>query len=477
MAQANISPAPTYGQKADYPEQRAVDFITCVQSLFINASKKFEAAARSCAPKGVGINIAPIVANTHADLNMHAQFANAVCDFVSVGTYQTPFTVDKKKPFYPWRPIFSERPYFYNLNFQTIKDKPFVVYENSFFRPYAYRVEWMPAMVLLGAGLGWDSIYYYIFGQTWAITDQKFTGLGFMSKALKTPTKVTHDGYCYGFHHGNDEIMMASMAISAQAFINGIRPNTEETVVTYGKTAIHNPVYKNYSPGGPAAEIPKRDKAGGETEWYSMPNIYRKFMHTSVRKRLQLAFDEQQESPIKVRGKLVEKTSGLDEDRDRLTSSPDIIWEPQKNRFILDCPHSKIVTGILKDGYSFKEGITLSPINRDFAMFGISSRDGKKLAQSEDIILTIVSKSYNTGFKFNPDKIKGSTLGHIRGVVKPGTVPVIVERVKADITVPIVGKVMRCYNFAGYCYRTVPVNGKISFLKDEPLFIAIITNK
>ena len=477
LAKGNIYPAPTYKQATKYPEKRASDFINCVQDLFINASKEFEVAARSCAPKGIGINTAPIVANTHADLNMHAQYASSVCDFVSVGAYQTPFTVDKKKPFYPWRPIFSERPYFYNLNFQTVKDKPFVVYENSFFRPYAYRVEWMPAIALLGAGLGWDSIYYYIFGQTWAITDQKFTGLGFMTKALKTPTKTTHDGYCYGFHHGNDEIMMASIAVSAQAFINGIKPNKTETVVTYGKSAIHNPAYKNYSPGGPAAKVPNRDRAGGETEWFSMPNIYRKFMHTSVRKRLQLAFDEKQKAPIKIKGNLVEKTSGLDEDREKLTSSPDIIWNPQKNQFILDCAHSKIATGILKNGYKFNDGVTLSPVNRNFAMFGISSRDGKALAQSEDIIVTIVNKSHNTGFKYDPAKIKGSTIGHIKGVVNRGTAPVIVKRVKADITVPVKGKTMRCYNFAGYCYRTVPVNGKISFSADEPLFVAIITNK
>lgn len=473
----SIYPAPAYKQTANYPKERAIDFITCVQSLFIDATKKFEAAARSCAPEGIGINTAPLLANTHADLNMHAQYANSVCDFVSVGTYQTPYTVDRKKPFYPWRPVFSERPYFYNLNFQTVKDKPFVVYENSFFRPYAYRAEWVPAVMLLGAGLGWDSIYYYIFGQDWAICDRKFTGLSFMSKELKIPTSATHDGYCYGFHHGNDEILMASLAVSAQAFINGIEPNTGETVITYGKSAIHDPAYKNYSPGGPAAKIPERDRAGGETEWYSMPNIYRKFMHTSVRKRLQTAFDEKQEAPIKVKGTLLEKTSGLDEDREKLTSSPDITWEPKKNRFILDCAHSKIATGILKDGYKFKGGVVLGPVNRDFAMFGISSRDGKSLDQSENIIVTIVSKSHNTNYQFDPSKIKGSTLGHIRGVVNRGTTPVIVERVKADITVPIKNKVMRCYNFAGYCYRTVPVNGKIAFSADEPLFIALITNK
>ena len=413
-------------------------------------------------------------AYTHATLIMHGLYASSVCDFASVGAYQTPYTDDKSKPFYPWRPYFSERPYFYNLNFQTLKNKPFVVYENSFFRPYHYRAEWAPAIALLGAGLGWDGIFFYSFGQQWAISDSECSPLGFLGKSLKIPTNTSHDGYCVGFHHGNDEVMMASMALTSQAFINGISPNRESVVVTYGKNAIHNPAYRNYSQEGATAQTPQRVMAGGENEWYSMPNIYRKFMHSSVRKKLQLDFDERQEAPIRVNGSLSDKIDEMDADKERLSASEDIVWDPAGNRFMLDCKHSKLVVGIMQNVVEFNDNITLSKINRDFAFFGISSRDGKDLAESSEIILAAVSTSSNTGYRFDPSKIKGSTLGHINGVVDCGTAPVQVSRVGFELKLPVHGKTMHCYNFAGYAYRKAKVNGVITISSEEPLFLAII---
>ncbi len=469
-----VQPAPTYKQVKDYPEPRGRDFVRFVQHLFISATQQREAMARSCAPTGVGINAAPIAANTHADLNMHAQYASSVGDFASVAVYQTPYTTQTDKPHYPWRPISTERPYFYNLNFQTIAGKPFTVYEHSFFRPYPYRAEWTPALMLLGAGLGWDSFYTYVFGQPWAICDGQTSDLSFLSKRLAIPADTTHRGYTSGFHHGNDEVLMASTALSAQAFINGIAPNREKTHVTFGRDAIDNLRYRHYSPGGPAAPVPDREMSGGETEWYNMPNLYRKFMHTSVRKQLTLAFDPQQDAPIAIKGELMDMTELNDEDRATLNASPDITWDPKNERIILDTPHSKIIVGFIRNGYTFKDGIKLGPINRDFAFFGIASRDGKPIAQSRDLILTLVSTSANTGYKFDPKKIKGSTLGHINGVVDRGTAPVIVDRVAGRIDLQGVKGKLECYNFATYRYRQTTVDGHVQFTGDEPLFVARI---
>jgi hypothetical protein len=405
-------------------------------------------------------------------LNLHVQYASSVGDFASVAAYQTPFSTQKSKAHYPWRPICTERPYFYNLNYQSIANKPFLVYEHSFFRPYPYRAEWNAAMGLLGAGLGWDAIYTYIFGQTWAICDETLSDLSFLTKPLKIPTSTSHDGYCVGFHHGNDEVLMASLGLTAQAFINGIAPNREKVQVTFGKSAIHSAKYQNYSPGGPAGEVPQREMAGGEAEWYRLPDIYRKFMHTSVRKRLSLAFDPNQEAPIVVKGKLNDMTELLEDDRETLTPSPDVTWDPQQERIILDNPYSKIIVGFIKNGYTFKDGVKLGALNQDFAFFGLCSRDGKPIKDSDDLLVTLVSTSANTGYEYDPARIKGSTLGHIRGVVKHGTAPVIVDRVAAEVTVPGGKRQLECYNFARYCYRSEAVAGKLRFSAEEPLYLA-----
>lgn len=470
----SVKPAPTYKEANKYPKQRGNDFVQFVQHLFISQSKRFEQVARSCAPAGIGINTAPIAANTHPDLNLQAQYANDILDFASVGAYQTPFTTDKKKPHYPWRPICTERPYFYNLNFQTIYNKPFVVYEHSFFRPYPYRAEWDPAMMLLGAGLGWDAIYLYAFGQPWAIGDNKMTDDGFLTKPLPIPRGTSHDAHCRSFHHGGDEVLMASSALAGQAFINGIAPNKAKTRIIFGQPAIEGLAYKNYGNTTPERALPGRDMMGGEAEWYRMPNIYRKFMHSSIRKQLTLDFDPTQKTPIRVVGELMDMTMLGDEDQSIVQASPQITWDPKKERFILDAPHSKIVVGFIRNGYTFKDGIKLNPINRDFAMFGIAARDGKPIAESKDILIALTSKSANTDYKLDPSKIKGSTLGHIKGVVNPGKAPVIVERVAAKIDIPGVKGTLTCYDFTRKAYRTEQINGSVTFSTDEPLFLARI---
>ncbi|MEI8246990.1 MAG: hypothetical protein WCI51_14250 [Lentisphaerota bacterium] len=471
----SVEPGPIYSDMKKYPKARAADYIACVQNLFIETSKLFEAEARSCAKPGTGINIAPIVYNTHADLNFHAHYANSYGEIQSCGIYQTPYTDDKNKPFFPWKPIFSERPYYYNLNYQTSADKPMIVYEHSFFRPYPYRAEWIPAITLMGAGLGWDAIYLYIFGQQYAICGSSYSGPSFMSKPLPMPKATYHTGYTFGMHHGGDEVLMSTLALSSQAFINGIKPNRETTSVVFGKDAISNPDYLHYSPPGKTAVTSQSGStiAGGEKEFYSMPNIYRKFMQSSVRSKLTVDFDEKQVAPIKVTGKFDEYL----EDKGSLSPSTDVTWDQDKNRIVLDNAHSKIAVGILKDGMDFNDGVKLGRLNRDFAFFGISSRDGKPLAESDEIIVALTSNSHNTGFKFNPEKVKGQTLGHINGIENTGTAPVVVDRVSSEIDVPMNNMIMRCYNFAGYCYRETPVNGKISFTAEEPLFLALITRK
>lgn len=471
----SVKPAPTYKEANAYPERRGNDFVQFVQNIFISTSKSFEKVARSCAPKGVGINTAPITANTHADLNLHAQYANNILDFASVGSYQTPFTSNKDRSHYPWRPICTERPYFYNLNFQTMYNKPFVVYEHSFFRPYPYRAEWNPAMMLLGAGLGWDAVYLYAFGQPWAIGDDRMTDDGFLAKPLPIPRGTSHDAHCRSFHHGGDEVLMASFAVAGQAFINGIAPNKEKTRVIFGRPAINGLVYKNYGNTTLERAVPAGDMMGGEAEWYRMPDIYRKFMHSSIRKQLTLDFDMNQEIPIRVIGKLMDMTMLGDEDRTLVQASPEITWDPANERFILDATHSKIIAGFIKDGYTFNDGIKLHSINRDFAVFGIVSRDGKPLAESKDILIALTSKSANTDFVLDPSLIKGSTLGHIRGVVNPGKAPVIVERVAARIELPGIKGTLTCYDFTRKAYRTEKIDGHIEFSADEPLFLARIT--
>ncbi|MDD3155384.1 MAG: hypothetical protein PHS41_10990, partial [Victivallaceae bacterium] len=417
------------------------------------------------------INGAPIVHNTHADLNLHAHYASSGGDTLSCGVYQTPYTTDKTKAFYPSKPFFSERPYFYNLNFQSMPGKPFIVYEHSFFRPYPYRAEWVPALTLMAAGLGWDALYLYSFGQRFAITDGNYSGQGFKRAALPIPTATNHVGYTAGFHSGGDEVLMATLALTSQAFLNGIAPNRETTVVTFGPGAWREMVYQRYAIG--RKKLPDGlTLAGGEAEWHSMPDIYQRFMRNSIRSKLSVAFDADKNAPaMRVTGPF----SPCAEDRAAVSASPDICWSPERNQVILDNSTSKIAVGILKDGVPFQDNVRLSKLSCDFAFFGVASRDGKPLRESAEVILTLVGKGENTDFLFDPAKIGNGALGHIQGVVSRGHGPVKMTRPAGSVELPGVTGTLRCYDFAGVCYREEPMSGTIHFTADESLFLAIVT--
>ncbi|MDD3154197.1 MAG: hypothetical protein PHS41_04960, partial [Victivallaceae bacterium] len=99
-----VAPAPIYSEAAKYPPARGRDYVQFAEEVFRETSKVFERAARAQSAPGVGINGAPIVHNTHADLNLHAHYASSGGDTLSCGVYQTPYTTDKTKAFYPWKP-------------------------------------------------------------------------------------------------------------------------------------------------------------------------------------------------------------------------------------------------------------------------------------------------------------------------------------------------------------------------------------
>jgi len=465
---------PVYGEEDKYPKQRGIDFLNFVQSVFIEANRELEAAARACAPKEVGINTAPIVHTTHTAVNLHGQYADSMGDFTACGIYQSPYTKDKKNPFYPFSPFVTRRPYFYNINFQTSANKPFMIYEASFHRPYKYRVEFIPVLGLLGAGLGWDALYFYTFNSPSPVGGS--SPLFFSAAPIAVPYAIHQRGYTSAFRSASDEVVMATLAVTGQAFTNGIAPNREETRITFGKGAILNHRFRNYGPRAVTTDPVFTELVGGGVmEYFMMPGMYRKMIDASVRTKLTVDFNLKQEAPIRVEGKPLAE---IKDDTMTLNASPDITWNPKKSVVILDNRHSKILTGVLPEVLKFKDGVVFHPDKSMFAFFGMSSRDGKPLAESKEIVFALTSESQNTGYKLNPEKMISGPLALIPAIENRGTAPVIVTRPSGTIHVPGAPFTLKRYNFAGYCYKTEQVkNGRFAVLEGEPLFLGVITRK
>lgn len=474
LPEKKIEPAPVYGEEKQYPKQRGFDFTEFVLELYVGTNREYEQAARACAPAGIGVNIAPFVHGTHAFLNFHGQYADGAGDVTSCGIYQSPYTKDKKNPYYPYAPFFTRRPYLYNINFQASAKKPFVVYEYSPHWPYRYRAEYVPMIAFLGAGIGWDSLYLYNFSLQSEIIGP--SPLAFSGAPLPEPLNTSHGGYTYSFHAASDEVVMSTLAVTSQAFINGIAPNREKTHITFGREAILDPRYRTYSTT-PVSKDPIFTElvGGGVMEYFQMPGMYRNMIDASVRTRLGVDFSMKQKTPIRVSGKQLKK---IKNDNEILTASPEITWNPVDEINLLDNTHSKIAVGILPAELKFKDGIRFRQKRKMFGFFGISSRDGKPLSESGEIVFALTAESQNTGYRLNPEKMANGPLALIPAIENRGTAPVIVKRPSGTVSVPGKPFILKCYNFAGYCYRTETVtNETFTIEQGEPLFLATLTRK
>ena len=472
LEKGNIYPGPDYSNYKKYPVQRMLDLVDFTQQRCISVYRTLEETARSCAGKGIGINQAPILHTTFADhCNLNAFYACTQGDFASGGIYQAWYTHNKKNPYYPYRPMFAERPYFYFLNFMTRKDRPFMVYEHSYQGHYGYPAEWCPAIHLVGAGLGWDAIYLYGYSGNGDLAHPLnlrdfplYQGPSKLIPLSSTPAPF-RSGDAVNMHFYHEETL-ASNAIAAQAFINGLKPNSEPLTVTYGPAA-----YRHFAWRG-----------------YNLQSSY-PMMMASIRSRLQFEFDPDQKAE-QVLSHPLPQTDGIGWDpvvppridfcdtAEIVKASPDITWAPSEKYFSVDCSHSKIVVGAVPNGFAFQDGVSVGKMNHPFAFFGVSSRDGKPIAQSDEVIFSIVGRARNTGEKFNLEKPYSiSYLGVSDCLESFGHLPVIHDRYTTRVVLPLKNRIIRFYNFEGYCFRQEPFDGSVVISENEPLYMAVVSRE
>ena len=99
-------------------------------------------------------------------------------------------------------------------------------------------------------------------------------------------------------------------------------------------------------------------------------------------------------------------------------------WDRKYGR--IDTAMTKCAYGCLKDNGSIKmDGLTIK-CDSDFAVIAISSISDKKIEESDNILLTAVGRSENTGMEFNEDHTK---------LLDFGKLPVNIEVIEAEISI------------------------------------------
>ncbi|MCM8830190.1 MAG: hypothetical protein NC824_04250 [Candidatus Omnitrophica bacterium] len=129
----------------------------------------------------------------------------------------------------------------------------------------------------------------------------------------------------------------------------------------------------------------------------------------------------------------------------------------------------------------FKDGVAVKKISRDFVVFVIASDDGKAIKDSRKLIYTIVSTSHNTGYKEDISKLQFFTQAGYKYplawsiVENEGGLPIIVERVSAEIILPWKAGTHKKFDFFSSEISSERFSEVLKIKETEPVFIGTVS--
>lgn len=195
-----------------------------VVEQFLTVSNEMRDFARTIGGEGSGVSSQPFIFNTNpGERAAITQYAYGSGDVFSTSAYSSPLSSEKGYHQTAWLPFVAGGKPIPFLEYVKIKDKPFIVYEGSFFRPYDFRAEWGIVMAAIGLKQDWDGAFLYSFGQPSVIYDTQGGKVIYGNKELPNPVpgdKGERGHYAYSFHHGGDPVTMASWSVGGRLFLS-----------------------------------------------------------------------------------------------------------------------------------------------------------------------------------------------------------------------------------------------------------------
>ena len=119
----------------------------------------------------------------------------------------------------------------------------------------------------------------------------------------------------------------------------------------------------------------------------------------------------------------------------------EIVWDWPNKRLIVDTARAKIYAGVLPDDrrLTFHDGVTVENLSRQWGFFVLASDTSKPIATSDRVFMSLMQTSDNSGFKIDPARLSADHRTHVgwkRAIVSVGSLPVIINRISADVTLP-----------------------------------------
>lgn len=214
-----------------------------VLDTFARISADLESTARQAGGPDSGVKVQPFIYNTGpAQPHVAAQYANSLGSATAIGLYASPLNKapGAKSPWIPWSASSTLPSYFTYLR---VKDKPLIVYETSFFRPYDQRAEFGPVMAAVALEQDWDAVYLYQYGQPAVLYGGVHQKPMYGRYPLSNPDWTSADpakaSYTRSFHHGADPTTMASWSLAGRLFITAQGNPRRSVTFQIPVTSIH----------------------------------------------------------------------------------------------------------------------------------------------------------------------------------------------------------------------------------------------
>jgi hypothetical protein len=429
-----------------YPYARGEDVVRFACDLYIGHTKRFIAFVRSLGKPGMGISVAPIAPTGRYGQNMAAYYGASCGDFISNGSYGfacRAWAIDKKDPLYPFLARVNEPPLMEQpLDLTVVDGKPCLYYEVNDYRPNPYTVEFPMRIATLASQQNLAGVFWFNWDGDGYLPPLK-SDADYIHSRLPMPDANYPNA---GLFMVNDEVALAAIRNAGTIYLNRLIPPAKKPV----KAIIGKDVIFNLAKPLDSIAFPLRYHA-----W---------------RSGMRLVYDP--EGTTKLPAVPTEDKST----RIKMGSYVTFDWADRKGYIEVNSPAVRSRVGF--NGSEIKIGdTTITGINRNFTSIGFVAEDGLPLEESTSILVTMVSKSTNTGTKIDPSKMKQQWApGLAEAVVEVGNAPVIVDWVSANVQAPwLKGMSYVKYDFARRAYAKGEVGDSLEVGKDEPMFYCRLT--
>jgi len=434
-----------------YPYARGEDVIRFACYLYMSHTERFSKFVKSVGKPKIGISVVPICPSGRYGQNIPSYYAATVTDYYAVGNYGfacRPWEVSKSSPFYPWMIRLNMHPSIeHPLDMIRPANKPYIYYETNDYRPNPYGVEYPIRMAVSLVQQDADGAFWFYWDDG-GYQPKFHMEADYLTARLPMPD-VNYPNA--GLVLGNDEVMLAAIKAAGTIFrSSNLSGSKSPKTYRIGKDILLNLSQCNIGALDCAAKL----------------------RHHAWREGIQIEYSE-------------DKPSILPKDAvgwtDKFVQTGPYIqfdWSSGSGFVRIDAPTVKAHVGFNRQQVRLGD-TTISEVNQPFTSIILVSEDGLPLERSKSVLVTMVAKSTNTGFRLDPAKMKRMwSEGLAEAVVEPGVSPVIVDRVSAKVVAPwIKGMTVEKFNFARQCYEKGSIDQALVVKETEPLFYARLTRK